>query len=194
MSMPFRVLGRLHLLSATGAQHVHGPPLSTAPPAERSRLLRHVGINISWSVYFRKLRTRHIPLSAAPGNCPTSSRATRQQAAANAVDPADAYRLNLKSNRGLTSCSLVSATLGAREPAPEKTSRLSGKVSEDGDAPPMAAASSAHISGLRQFAFRWSRRTTDQRRAPAPGSAVLCHRLWVFRPPPACVEAGVPDL
>ena len=24
MSMPFRVLGRLHLLSATGAQHVHG--------------------------------------------------------------------------------------------------------------------------------------------------------------------------
>jgi hypothetical protein len=43
MSVPFGVLGRLHRLSAAGARRVHGPPLSTAPPAELSRLLRHAG-------------------------------------------------------------------------------------------------------------------------------------------------------
>jgi len=58
------------------------PPLSTAPPAKQSRLLRPAGstTTISWSLCFRDLRTRRTPLSAAPGNCPTSSQATRQQA------------------------------------------------------------------------------------------------------------------
>lgn len=55
------------------------PPRSAAPPAEQSRLLRHAWRHQDQLAGVPPASTGP-PLSAAPGNCPASSQATRQQA------------------------------------------------------------------------------------------------------------------